>query len=194
MKTMAFILPFLVLISFSKMSSLKESKFVRIAPESTLEIKGTSNVTNFTCVYNILSLNQPIPIHYENKNDMIYFENAGLVLKNSCFDCGGRGINKDFNGLLQSESYPHIVLNLKELKKKSNSKNTIDALIEIQIAGISKIYTMETQFHYDENWHISGILKLNIKDFDLAAPKKMLGLIVVSEEIEIRFNLVLEEC
>ena len=53
---------------------------------------------------------------------------------------------------------------------------------------------MKTEYLKDENLMINGKLKLNIKDFSLEPPKKMLGLIVVSEIIEINFKLVLKEC
>ena len=53
---------------------------------------------------------------------------------------------------------------------------------------------METEFQNEQDWHISGKLKLNINKFNLKAPKKMLGLIVVSDEIEIIFKLVIKEC
>ncbi len=117
-----------------------------------------------------------------------------LVLENSGFDCGGKGINRDFHGLLQSDIYPRIILRLKEIKLKPHKKNTADAIIEIEIAGIKNSYHMETEFQNEQDWHISGKLKLNINKFNLKAPKKMLGLIVVSDEIEIIFKLVIKEC
>src|SRR5690606_38238619 len=110
------------------------------------------------------------------------------------FDCGGKGINRDFHGLLKSDIYPKIIIKLKEIKLYPNKKNTADALIEIEIAGKSQTYHMKTEYFKNQNWIINGELKLNIQDFNLEAPKKMLGLIVVSESIEINFKLVLMEC
>lgn len=193
MKRLLLIFPFFILVSFSQVNPVKNSKTVRITPKSELEINGTSNVKDFTCAYNIKNLNEPIRIHYEEKKDLITFKESVLILENAGFDCGGRGINKDFHGLLQSHSYPQITLSLKEIKLRPHKRNSADALIAIKIAGMTRSYHMETTFQYDEDWFISGKLKLNIKDFNLEAPTKMLGLIVVSEEIEIQFNLVVEE-
>ncbi|MBJ7882898.1 YceI family protein [Gelidibacter salicanalis] len=194
MKRLLYILPLLLLVSFTKLDTVKNSTSVRITSQSELHIKGTSNVTDFTCQYNIKNLNDPILIHYESDADVIKFEKSLLILENSGFDCGGRGINKDFHGLLKSDIYPKITLSLKQIKLKPNKSNTADASIEIEIAGQKQIYHMETKFYQDNGWHISGKLKLNINDFDLEAPKKMLGLIVVSDEIEINFKLVVKEC
>lgn len=194
MKILLFILPFLVLGSFSQTNTVKNSKSVLITSESELQINGTSNVKDFTCEYEIQNLNKPIRIHYEKVDDIIRFEESMLILENNGFDCGGKGINSDFHGLLQSDTYPRIILRLKEIKLKPNKKQTADALVEIEIAGLKQSYHMETKFNNEQDWLISGKLKLNIKDFDLEAPKKMFGLIVVSDEIEISFNLVIKEC
>lgn len=194
MKRILLVLLYLVLVSFAKTNLVKSSKSIRITNKSELNITGTSNVSDFKCRYNIKNLGSAIRIHYEKDNDVIRFENSMLVLENSGFDCGGKGINRDFHGLLQSDIYPEIILRLKEIKLKPHKKNTADALIEIEIAGIKNSYHMETQFNKEQDWHIAGQLKLNINKFNLKAPKKMLGLIVVSDEIEISFKLVIKEC
>jgi len=194
MKRLLFILPCLVFISFSQLDSAISSKTVRITPKSELQINGTSNVKDFTCQYEIQNLNEPFRIHYEKANDIIRFEKSEIILKNKGFDCGGKGINNDFHSLLQSNLYPNITLKLKEIRLNPNKKNIVDALIDIEIAGLANAYHMRTEFYYNQGWSISGKLKLNIKDFDLEAPKKMFGLVVVSDNIEINFKLEIEEC
>ncbi|MFG6687400.1 hypothetical protein ACGK9U_12505 [Mariniflexile sp. HNIBRBA6329] len=194
MKRLIFILSFLLLVSFSNRNVLKHSTSVLITPKSELYINGTSNVTNFKCIYGIKNIDAPIPVHYESINNVIRFEKTMLILENNGFDCGGKGINRDFHGLLKSDIYPKITLKLKEIRLCPNKKNTADALIEIEIAGKSQSYHMKTEYSKDQNLIINGKLKLNIKDFNLEAPKKMLGLIVVSENIEINFKLVLQNC
>ena len=194
MKRILLVLLFLVLVSFAKTNLAKSSKSILITHQSELNINGTSNVTDFKCRYNIKNLGTPFRVHYEKEHDVIRFENSMLTLENTGFDCGGRGINKDFHGLLQSDIYPEIILRLKEIRIKPHNNHLADALVEIEIAGIKNSYHMETEFHNDKDWHISGRLKLNINKFQLKAPKKMLGLIVVSNEIEISFKLVIKEC
>ena len=113
MKRILLVLLFLVLVSFAKTNLVKNSKSVLITNQSELNINGTSNVSDFKCRYNIKNLETPIRIHYEKNNEVIRFENSMLVLENSGFDCGGKGINRDFHGLLQSDIYPRIILRLK---------------------------------------------------------------------------------
>jgi hypothetical protein len=42
------------------------------------------------------------------------------------------------------------------------------------------------------NGNVKGQLKLNIKDFKLKSPKKLLGMVVVNDNVEISFNLFLQ--
>lgn len=193
MKTLAYLLLFLLLVSFVSIPTVKNKKIIVIGPQSELEIVGSSNVSKFECLFNVKNLNKPIEIGYEEGNDIIYFQKSTLVLENSFFDCGGNGINRDFHELLRTKEHPQILLTLKEIKKKAIAKNTVETLVEIEIAGISQTYVVDVETKQKDNLHISGKLKLNITDFNLEAPTKMLGMIVVSEEIEIIFNLFLEE-
>lgn len=194
MKGLLFFPKVLIMIFFANMSTAQENKSVLIAQKSTLEIMGTSNVADFACQYNVRKFSEPISIKYDKQNDLIRFEKCIMILENSGFDCGGRAINKDFHGLLKSDKYPLITLKLIEIKTKPNQQNKADALVEIEIAGLSHSYRMQTEILYNGHWNISGQLKLNIVDFELEAPRKMLGLIKVSENIEISFNLIINEC
>lgn len=193
MKILGYITLLLLLVSFSGTPILSHEKTIHISPGSQLKIIGTSNVKDFDCVFNIKNIDQPIPVIYREKGSSIFFENTTIVLENAFFDCGGKGINRDFHDLLKSKQHPEIHLSLKEIKNKSSKKNKVEAIVEMEIAGVSKLYAMHADIHRDEDLLISGILRLNISDFGLEAPKKMFGLIVVSEEITIDFQLLIKE-
>ncbi|RIA09132.1 YceI-like domain-containing protein [Flavobacteriaceae bacterium MAR_2010_72] len=162
---------------------------VLIAPNSELLIKGKTNINTFKCKFNINKIVNPIPLYYEIVDDKMLFHEAKLVLANTCFDCGSNVINKDFRELLKTDEYPEISLKLKEIHKLPKSTTSIKAHVQIRIAGKSRTYTVPLEINNDETICASGVLGLNICDFDLVAPKKALGLIVVSEDIEIQFQL-----
>lgn len=192
MKTSTILMLFLMLTSFS-IQKEEHNKTIYISPQSKLEIIGSSNVNNFKCVFNVKNLNKPLKILYEKEDEVIRFKKSTLILDNSFFNCGGKGINRDFHGLLKTDEHPQILLSLKEIKKKTYIGNKVEALVEIQIAGVSQTYIVDVEANRKDDLQIEGRLKLNITDFNLEAPKKMMGLIVVSEEIEILFNLFLED-
>ena len=166
---------------------------VLITSESHLFIQGRTNVNKFKCEFNINQIDEPIPLYYKVTDNKMIFEKARLTLDNHCFDCGSKGINKDFRALLKSDEYPEIELHLKEIKKIETNPAEVNALLELYIAGKSKSYRMPLAIDDNENICVSGLLKLDITDFDLVAPKKALGLIVVSEDIEINFQLNFKE-
>ena len=192
MKTITYILIFILSTSFVNQPN-NNDKTIIISPKSELNIVGSSNVSDFQCLFEFQNRNQALPVNFEETKGEIHFNRATLVLKNSNFDCGGRAINKDFHALLKTEKHPQIFLSLKKIKRKPNTKNVVEALVEIKIAGKSKHYTLNAKVNQKDELNILGNLKLNINDFNLEAPKKMMGLIVVSEKIEINFNLVIEE-
>jgi hypothetical protein len=61
----------------------------------------------------------------------------------------------------------------------------------VKIAGVEKEYLVPVTYNQTTN-NVKGHLKLNIKDFKLKSPKKLLGMVVVNENVEINFNLFLQ--
>lgn len=192
MKKIVFLLIIFTAFAFTTAVMYNDTS-VLITSESHLFIKGKTNVSKFKCEFNINQINEPIPLYYKVIDNKLVFEKAKLTLDNHCFDCGSKGINRDFRALLKSEEYPEIQLYLKEIKKIEANPAEVNALLELCIAGKSKSYRMPLLIDDDENICVSGSLKLDITDFNLEAPKKALGLIVVSEDIEINFQLNFKE-
>lgn len=178
----------------SGVKAISQEDFVSITVEalrsSELSIKGDTNISRFECVFSTFFLEDGRKVAFKKKADVIYFNNAILSLKNQGFDCGNRAINKDFHILLNSKEYPRITMELLDIKMDNPTVGK--AHVKISIAGKSKEYRFPVKINSRTMDFFSGKLKLNIRDFDLQAPKKMLGLIVIKEEIEIDFNLVVK--
>jgi|SRR5690554_2020689 len=189
MKTFLFLAFSFLMVPFASIPVLAQEKTIFLSPKSELRIIGSSNVNTFKCVFNVENLKKPLEIAYRKGDDVVFFQRATLVLKNSFFDCGGTGINKDFHELLRTKKHPEILLTLKEINRDATGENKLKAVVEIQIAGVSRSYSVMVQADHRDRLHVNGGLKLDITDFNLEAPKKMMGLIVVSEKIEIVFNL-----
>ena len=156
---------------------------VLITTESFLYIKGTSNINTFTCVYDATTLSRKVPVRFTQNNNTMHFKNVQMQLKNTGFNCGNRGINNDFHDLLQTKKYPNIHFGLLSTTK---NKGEIDAHVAIEIAGIKKQYKVPVKTN-GELAPLEGVLCVNITDFGLTPPTKMMGMIVVREAIEIVF-------
>ena len=166
-----------------------EKYVVRIEKGSKLYLKGSANVRDFTCTYDQGLLETSVPVTFRKKQDRIIFDQALIRLENEGFGCGGKGIDRDFHSLLQTETYPYIDMNLKEVIAGTGG---MYAMVSITIAEVLKTYTIPVQLHTGEGLRCSGVLPLDIRDFGLQPPKKMFGLIVVDENIDIYFDLSLK--
>lgn len=193
MKRLFLLLAFLVLTAFSTSIFEADSLEVIVKGNSEVSISGTTNINSFSCNYNIAKLENPIPVSFESNNQKMVFESTALELENTCFDCGLKAINKDFNKLLKTEEYPRIKLKLISIEKTSVPKNTYFAKVKIHIANSANTYTFPVQVTRSEDFHIKGDLSIDIRDYNLQAPKKMMGLIVVHDDIVVNFNLHLKQ-
>ncbi|MBO2543226.1 YceI family protein [Salegentibacter sp. BDJ18] len=165
-----------------------ETKKIDILPDSHLSIKGTTNINDFECDFNTLRFkNETFKVHYTEKGEILHFKNSVLPLENVNFDCGNRKINKDFHELLKSKEHPEILLKLKKIDMSEEGNSIVT--IGFTIAGVNKDYKFPVEITRDKQLCFDGKLKLNIKDFNLEAPSKIFGLIVLDEVIEINFNL-----
>lgn len=164
------------------------AKTIQFLENSKLSITGDTNISGFGCEFDTFYLEAYNDILYDKNGDKLSFKNAILSLKNKGFDCGSRGINKDFHSLLNTKEYPKITLELTEINLAGGDKS--NACVKITIAGKEKVYVVPIAIIAANSHRFIGKLKLDIRDFDLKPPKKMLGLIVINEEIEIDFNLV----
>jgi hypothetical protein len=171
------------IISFSQNS-------FQILPESQLTITGETNINKFLCAFNTSLIPKSKNIKFKGNPGEIHFENAILKLDNQGFDCGNRAINKDFQALIKSNEYPEIQLELRELLFETSQQAI--ALLRISIAGKQKDYRVPVIIKENPVVQYAGKLKLDINDFNLTPPKKLFGLIVVKEDIEINFNLIVE--
>ncbi|GGW30753.1 hypothetical protein GCM10007383_14970 [Arenibacter certesii] len=155
-------------------------------------ISGTTNVNTFSCDFDMDRLEKSVPIYYEKVGGKYIFKKATLVLNNSGFNCGSKGINSDFHELLQSEAYPQIVLKLKQIEGNLYNDSPINVTVDIKISGHTNSYTIPVNLSEGGLSSVSGTLNLSLGDFKLKAPKKMLGLIVVHDTISIDFDLALQ--
>lgn len=155
-----------------------------ILPSSTLEIQGSSNVNNFTCVFQMQDINT-VTINYNPGTHK--FESALVSFPVNSFDCGGRMINKDFRNLLNEKKHPTLKIRLVEIEPLEEDEVLVS--LEFEIAGVKNLYKMPASFAIMKGYYSSqGHIELDIEDFGLEQPKKLLGAIVVHKKIDVRFK------
>ena len=187
MKTKLF---FPLLLLFTMMGFAQNgtnNRTIKIKPDSKLTITGDTNISKFLCEFDSEMIPSTRKVKVSGNQEELHFQNAILTLDNTGFDCGSKGINKDFHALVKTEEYPEISLELKKLCINTPTRAIADLIITI--AGETKAYRVPVKIIDGDIPQYRGDLTLNIKDFDLKPPMKMFGLIVVKEDIDINFNL-----
>ena len=173
---------------------------VQIAEESHLVINGHTNVNTFSCGYNGNFYPDTLSVNTIATSGCLRFKNADIRLKTKLFDCSNKLMNPDFRNLLKADQYPYIRIKVLEIDKNPGQvknylvsnydRNMLLLTVEIMIAGQKKIYNLpiEVADNRDNNFY-KGHLKMNIRDFGLTPPRKMLGLVVVDEMVSIDFMI-----
>lgn len=162
---------------------------IQIKEGSHLFIKGTSNVNTFTCSYLKPIVPKTFILEYEDLENGWEFEDAQLQLESTAFDCGGRRINKDFKELIKTSEFPSIEIDVSEVTTKGSN---FLAAVQISIAGKTQSIPVEISLKNQDSFIYTSVLRLNLEDFNLELPSKMMGLIQVHEEISIHINLHLD--
>lgn len=185
MRVVSILILVFILLSFSH-NPIKTR--VKITSKSEVTIKGKSNVNSFECKYDSNCIEDEISVIVTRSNTKILFDGAKISIQSKGFDCRHKMITKDFKKILKADDYSHIEIDLEELV---TNKNEITAKICVEIAGVKKQYAVPVTFDSKKR-NVKGILKMNIKDFYLQSPKKLLGIVTLNDNVAIDFNLFLQ--
>lgn len=179
--------------AFDKKST-SEAK-IAILSQSEVKIKGTTNVNSFTCSSNEEISSYSNKVVFSTFNDQLILNPAFIELHSGGFDCGIKGLTRDFKELLNSSDYPHIkieVLGWKELDDKSNIQ-TVQLNANLTITGVTREIQIPIQISRNDDQYIcEGVTEINITEFNIDPPRRLLGLVKVKSHIEIEFKLYLE--
>ena len=184
----------ILLLSLLAFTSARRNDYhnLSLVFSSSINITGKSNVRPFSCKTSTIYEHDTLDIRYMNEDNIYRFENVVIEIDLNGFDCGNPFVDKDFGKLLQKDKYPTLKIYLKQITLDEtlagiNLSGIAD--LEIEIAGIIKHYDMKFNSSIiNGKGLVEGELELNISDFNLTPPKKLLGLIKVSEEILIEFR------
>lgn len=191
-----FISVFLITLSITVSASKEITRFWHVTGASYLQINGTTNVNTFQCGSD-----------YESGSDMIrerwdpYSEKweiyGSVFIEVETFDCRNRIMNNDFRSTLKHNEYPEIkieFLNLKEVQEQKNTRKA-QGYVKITLAGKSREYFLSSELEFlDDHYSIlRGEQTFRFSDFGLEPPQKGFGLVKVNDEIQVSFDLILEQ-
>jgi hypothetical protein len=188
-----------LLISDLPFKEKEPEKVWRVKNESRLAIHGHSNVNAFSCKVDQYYSADNLQLY--SFNDMPYhFSPNEIVISLMEFDCGRKLITRDFRESLDAGRNPEMLIRFLALDRipvdqPSLNDEKITGSLKVAIAGVEKeiIIMFTTSGNGNGVVYLDGSHTFMFSDFGLAPPTKMLGLIHVENELEVTFNLVLEE-
>lgn len=159
---------------------------IEVISSGKFKIKGQSNIAPFECEFQPYSSTDTLSIGYTKEaKPCYYFHNAITELDIAAFDCGNRVMNNDFCEMLHQEQHPRLKIQLKDATI-STDNNGGSATITIGIAGLEKDYNLPFEWHQqDGKYQVLATIHLDIKDFELIPPQKLIGLLKVRNEITV---------
>jgi hypothetical protein len=167
-----------------------------VQKNSSLTISGSTNVVPFKLYQNGDKLSKTkltvTPTFAQNKI-FLSQNQLSVVVKN--FASPNFMALKDFLSLIKSDKYPTLQVQINYLDIDTNSENGDsfkgNALVSITITGITRNYSIPiSSKNNGEIYCVDGNKRMSIRDFGLTPKSRMMGLIKVSEWINIDFHMI----
>ena len=156
--------------------------------KSFVAIKGSSNINQFMFINTEPIINNDTG----NRNEQNY-----INIPVYAFHTSNNRMIKDFHNMLKAEQYPYIQIRI-EAKRWADfdeGSGLTRFKSEITIAGKSNEYVIPSEISTCENgsgYMLKGNLSINLTDFDIDPPSKVLGAVKVNNEVFINFVFKLE--
>jgi hypothetical protein len=185
----------LLIVLFTGLTHSQTTVKVDLMKNSWLSIKGTTNIVAFKLIQNGDKLGgKSITMNATQAQNKIYLSQNQLVLQVKNFSSNNPMALRDFMKLIKSDSYPTINAQLTNIETNPSYKEDFyfkgNACVNITITGVTKQYLIPvlSNKHGDYISFVGG-KKISIRDFGLEPPVEMMGMIKVSEWINIDFNM-----
>jgi len=168
---------------------------IEFKKESTLVIRGTTNVNEFKCVLDETDDVSSFS-NYSLTDSSILLDNAIMTFQVDNFDCGNKAITKDFRKALGSRDFPKIMFKIRRIyitnEQRLQEKSTVKSEVSITIAGVRKDLRMNLQRFLLEDSQIrySGEKSLLMSDFGVNPPQALWGVIKARDDIDVSFMIV----
>ena len=195
----------LILILLGDITYSQVNTNLTIKSESSLVINGSTNISKFKLTLDGRDFPGPEFRFITNlENERITLSRNKISLEVKKFHSGNILALNGFLDLINADQYPLLEIELKEIILNKPEANTSmsdikeysvkegKAAVKITLTGETRSYEIPFKAERKKS-EISGngSLKLTIKDFGLVPPVAMMGLVKISEwiEIKIRFSL-----
>lgn len=162
----------------------------------SLSIQGKTNVNHFRLSFDS-SITHQVRLKKDNTNSEQANDEVLFRIPVKAFRADNPRLRKDFQTLLKAGRYPYIKVAIEKENLLDILKGIYltDLKLELSLAGMQNPVQSQYDIRYDSSQKLmlEGLTTLNLKDFQLRPPQKMLGLIQVKNTILIKFDMLISE-
>ena len=183
-------------------SQIKNGIEYRTLPESKLWIEGTSTITDFTCITNLIDgyafINNDNYSSERNANQRIKSE-IRVSINVESLNCGNEMMNDDMYEAMKGSEHPYITYELMSSSVISE-KDEIEGWTELQttgnltIAGVNRVVRIPVRVRElpDGKYNMVGTKELSMFAFYINPPSAFFGLIKANHTLVVNFDLIVD--
>lgn len=172
--------------------------YFQIEQGSKLQIKGTSNVTDFTCHCLESFPKYQAQITVTEDGTKAKFSKTTLQIRTKKLDCGNKPMNNDMFSTLKADEHPYIEIQLIEAHQSHGKSLTLEnnwipleATVNFTIAGVTRKETLAIQAKKTDEleYRFKSSKTLLFTDYGIKPPRALMGLVKVANEITLELDL-----
>jgi hypothetical protein len=181
---------FLMVIMLSAKLPDRYSSIYSFKNSLLLNINVKTNVDCISCEYES-KITDTIPFSGNDLDELYSVKNLKLEIPVKYIDCHNQLMNDDLQDMLNVSDHPHILVTVSKFDISKNPQNNGLSDLIININGVEKEYTPAIENYIAGNTLlIKGMIPVNLNDFYISPPSKLMGLVKVNSIIEINFGLL----
>lgn len=167
---------------------------------SKVSIDGITNVKDFTCSSGKLFSGRPTMSFSKDSDSTINFKDAVFNFDVRSLSCGNSGMNRDMMHSLKADQYPDISVTLLNTQLVHGSFSTssdwtgLKINVSIMLAGVERKAIIKIQGKQTgiNQYHFIGEYPLLMSDFSIKPPTALFGMIKVRNDVEVKFDLIID--
>jgi hypothetical protein len=157
-------------------------------------VKGSSNVNEFSLDASVSSISVNASDYQSGSSGQKQKSRCFISIPVKDFKTSNQLIYRDFLEMMKAKQHPDILIGIDYvfLERVQKEKKGGKTSVEINLAGVSRIYEMNIRYNAKTGSFssLSGSETMKLTDFNLNPPQRMFGMVKVSNEIIVNFDFV----
>lgn len=154
-------------------------------------ILGRTNINRFECKLDLKEVLDTLQVEVVKHNGNFNFSGLTMNIPVEAFDCENRIMTSEFRELLRADLYPHLNLSIEEAEHMAQDK--LRMLADLTVSSTRNNELIEDCFikKSEDELVLGGKHRVYLRSYNLEPPRKLLGAVVVKNELDISFEVIL---